>query len=48
MALTIREHVTAEGRNLLLGGSKRTQRSDIRGAKGFWREYLEAKHDGKT
>ena len=33
---------------LLLGGSKASQAPDIRRARQFWRDYLEAKRHGKT
>lgn len=33
---------------LLLGGTKASQRRDIRRAQGFWRDYLEAKRHGKA
>ena len=33
---------------LLLGGDKASQRKDIRDARRFWREYLEATHHGET
>jgi putative addiction module killer protein len=33
---------------LLLGGAKASQARDIRRAQEFWRDYLEAKRDGKT
>ena len=33
---------------LLLGGDKASQRKDIREARRFWREYLEASRHGET
>ena len=33
---------------LLVGGQKSSQSQDISRAKGFWRDYLEAKQHGKT
>jgi hypothetical protein len=33
---------------LLLGGAKASQARDIRKAREFWRDYLEAKRHGKT
>lgn len=33
---------------LLVGGEKSSQSEDISRAKGFWRDYLEAKQHGKT
>jgi putative addiction module killer protein len=33
---------------LLVAGSKASQGRDIRRAQGFWRDYLEAKRNGKT
>ena len=33
---------------LLTGGGKSSQAQDISSAKGYWRDYLEAKQHGKT
>jgi putative addiction module killer protein len=33
---------------LLLGGDKSTQRADIRRARAYWADYLEATNRGKT
>ena len=33
---------------LLVGGNKRSQAKDIARARGFWRDYLEAKRHGKA
>jgi putative addiction module killer protein len=33
---------------LLTGGEKSSQARDIASAKGYWQDYLEAKHHGKT
>jgi len=33
---------------LLLGGDKSTQRADIRRARNYWADYLEATNRGKT
>ena len=33
---------------LLAGGDKSSQSQDVPRARGFWRDYLEAKHHGKT
>jgi putative addiction module killer protein len=33
---------------LLTGGEKSSQAQDISSAKRYWRDYLEAKHHGKT
>jgi len=39
MALTVREYLTADGKN---------PAKDITRAKEFWRDYLETKRHGKT
>ena len=46
MAVQTRARVQA--RVLLLGGSKSSQRGDVRRARQMWRDYLEVNRHGKT
>jgi hypothetical protein len=55
MALTVREYLTADGRNpfrewlgSLTKADKGSQAKDIARAQGFWRDLVEAKRHGKT
>ena len=46
MALTIREYLTADGKSPFRQWL--SQAKDIARARGFWRDYLEAKKHGKA
>jgi hypothetical protein len=45
MALTVREYLNADGKSPFREWSQAT---DIARARGFWRDYLEAKRHGKA
>ena len=48
MALAVRQYVTADGKRPFLDWVRSSQAKDIARARGFWREYLEAKRHGKA
>ena len=46
--LDVQTRARVQARVLLLGGSKSSQRGDVRRARQLWRDYLEVNAHGKT